>query len=207
MPEKKVRSLWWVALVDVVVLALAALLVLQQPEGGALYVGLRLAALVGLGLIYLSCWSSLFVRELTKALGRPFVRAHHVLSIVGLALATLHPIGVAINNASAAVLLPRFSSWSAFVARLGPIVWLLLMAGLVSALLRAKWKGWRWLHWANYIAFFAAVLHARTLGSDMQSAGMGVLLPLLAASIVIAFVWKRLKLRKPARKPAPKPAA
>ncbi len=203
MPEKKVRSLWWVAIVHLIVLALAALLVLQQPAGGALYVGLRLAALVGLGLIFASCWSSLFVRELTKALGRPFVRAHHVLSIAGLVLATLHPLAVAIQRASAAALLPRFSSWNGFLLRLGPIVWLLLMTGLVSALLRNKWKGWRWLHWANYLAFFAAVYHATRLGSDVQGTGVRVVLVLMAVSLVVAFVWKRLRLRrKPARKSA-----
>ncbi|NLG28105.1 MAG: hypothetical protein GX557_09350 [Chloroflexi bacterium] len=202
MHAKKVRSLWLVVLAEVAVLALAALLVLRQPEGGALYVGLRLAALVGLGLIYLSIWSSLFVRELTRALGRPFVRAHHVLSIVGLALATLHPIAVVTLRSSPSLLLPSFSSWTRFLQRLGPLVWLLLMAGLVAALLRTRWKQWRWLHWLNYVAFFAGVVHAWRLGSDVQGAGMRVLLALLAASVAAAFVWKRLKVtRKPARKP------
>jgi methionine sulfoxide reductase heme-binding subunit len=199
MQKKRVRSLWYIVVFEVVIAALAALIVLWQPGGEALYVALRVAALTGFTLVYLAILSSLFLRELVHALGQPYIKVHHVLSIVALSLVTLHPLGWAAYNASVKALLPDFSSLSALLYQVGPFIWLLLLCGLLSALLRKKLKQWRIVHWLNYLAFLMAARHAWTLGSNTQTLGMRIVIVLMATSVVGAFVWKRIKMR---RKPA-----
>jgi DMSO/TMAO reductase YedYZ heme-binding membrane subunit len=207
MAKKPARSIGYVVAIDVAIAALAALIVLWQPGGAPLYNALRVAAMAGFALIYVAILSSLFLRELVHALGQPFIKVHHVLSIVALVLVTLHPLGWAVYNQSASVLLPVFSSWAGLVRKLGPIIWLLLTFGLGSALARRKVKPWRIVHWLNYVAFWLAAVHAWMLGSNAQSLGMRIAIVLMAASVVGAFVWKRLKMRKKPAKAAVRAAA
>jgi methionine sulfoxide reductase heme-binding subunit len=202
MQKKRGRSIWYVVLVDVVVAALAALRVLVPPSGGAtLYIGLRIAALTGFVLVYLSILSSLFLRELVKALGQPFVKLHHFLSVAALVLVTLHPLGWAVYSGSARAILPSFASVATM--QTGPLIWLLLVFALAAALLRKKLTKWRIVHWLTYLAFLGASFHAWIWGSNTQSLGMRIVIALMAASVVGAFIWKRLKMRKkPARSPS-----
>ena len=196
MAQKRVCSLWYVVLVEVAVAALAALIVLWQPGGAALYVALRVAALTGFALVYLAVLSSLFMRELVRKWGQPFIKMHHTLSIVALSLVTLHPLGWAAYNLSARVLLPDVSSLSAPNAQTGPFVWLALVFGLLAALLRKKVRAWRVVHWLNYLAFLMAARHAWMLGSNTQTLGMRIVIVFMAVSVMGAFVWKRIKMGK-----------
>jgi DMSO/TMAO reductase YedYZ heme-binding membrane subunit len=191
---RKRRGLLYLILTGVVGLVVSGILITLQPFGGPLDWGIRAAALLGYMAIFLAVVSSAYMRQLFKLLGRPFVRVHHILSVAGLILVTLHPIGTAVRSSSLAVFLPNFSSLDAFLRLGGRPAWYLIGLAALAAVLRTRIKqSWRPVHYLNYVAFLLATVHAVMIGTDFISPVMKGVASLMALAVVAIFVQKRVR--------------
>jgi hypothetical protein len=147
--------------------------------------------------IFLAIISSAHIRRLVRFFGRPFVQVHHVLSVAGLALLTLHPLGVAWSEASPRVWLPRFDSWLTFLEWGGPPAWYLIAAASLAAVLRKTIvRRWRAIHFLNYVAFLLATPHATRIGTDFQHAVVRAVPIALALVVVVTLVQRRTQRRR-----------
>jgi hypothetical protein len=196
MAPLKARNTGYLVLVGCVALALVSGLVSLQPYGTPLNWFTRGAALLGYLAIFLSIISSNYMRQLVRFFGRPFVRVHHILSVTGLILITLHPLGVAWSSASLRVFLPRFGSWLAFLQWGGPPAWYLIHIGSLAAVRRRSIRNWRTVHLLNYVAFLLGTIHAILIGTDFQSTVAKAVAVALAVVIVAIFIQKRFRGRK-----------
>lgn len=177
------------------ILVVAGVIALQ-PAATPLDWTIRAAAILGLLAVFLTSISSVFMRELYQFLGRPFIRVHHLVAVAGLILVTLHPVGVAIRSSSLRVFLPDFSSVEVFLTLGGRPAWYLIGVASLAALLRARFKrGWRVIHYLNYVAFFLASVHATMIGTDFGSVAMRAVTAAMALALVAVFVHKRLQRR------------
>jgi DMSO/TMAO reductase YedYZ heme-binding membrane subunit len=198
--DRKAKNTWVLAVVGLVVAGFAAGLQAMSPPASALTLAIRTLALVGYQLVFLSIVSSAYTMELVRFFGRPFIRVHHIASVTGLVLITLHPILVAVNSRSAGVFLPRFDSLSVFLQLGGRPAWFLIALAVTAAFLRQKIGGkWRWLHVLNYLAFALATAHANLLGANFQALAPRVVSWTMLFAILAVFVRKRLPKRKPAQ--------
>jgi DMSO/TMAO reductase YedYZ heme-binding membrane subunit len=178
-------------------LVLVAILIALQPFGRPLDWGIRAAALLGYLAIFVAVVSSAYMRELFLWLGRPFIKVHHIVSLTGLALVSLHPLGVAARSSSLRVFLPDFSSPYLFFSLGGRPAWYLIGAAVLAAVFRKRIKqSWRVVHYLNYIAFFLATAHAIMIGTDFVSPVMKGVAVLMALAIVGVFVQKRVQMGK-----------
>ena len=114
--KRRARNTWYLALVGIAASILVIGLLALEPETDPIRWIIRGPALLGYLFVFLSITSSAFVRQLTRFLGRPFIQVHHVLSVAGLVMVTLHPLGFAWLSRSLRVLFPSSAlglrSWS-----------------------------------------------------------------------------------------------
>ena len=199
MPRKP-RNTRYLAVVGVVAVVLVAILLSLQPPGSPLYAVVRSAALLGYLFIFVAIVSSAYLRELVVFFGRPFIKVHHIVSVAGLVLITLHPLAVAGFLSDLGVFVPQVDSWLNFFQWGGPPGWYLLGLAVLAALLRKRLKRqWRAVHYLNYIAFLLGTVHAILIGSDVQSVAVRVIAIVMALVVVLLFVKKRLKVRGAAK--------
>ncbi|MFN2270119.1 MAG: ferric reductase [Anaerolineae bacterium] len=192
------RGTWYLILTGGIAVGLVIGLIALQPFGSPLNWFIRGMASLGYLTVFLTIVSSAYMKQIYRILGRPFVKAHHILSVAGLILITLHPIGVTVQSASPAVLLPRFESWGDFLRWGGAPAWYLIGAASLAAVLRnVIGKRWRLIHILNYIAFALATIHATQIGSDFQRLGTKILAIILASIVVVTFIQKRLQRKTP----------
>lgn len=198
------RGLLYLILTGVVGLVVVGILIALQPFGDPLDWGIRATALLGYLMIFLAVVSSAYMREMFQLFGRPFVRVHHIVSVTGLILVTLHPLGVAARSARLSVFLPDFSSLDAFLRLGGRPAWYLLGIAALAAVLRTRIKkSWRTVHYLNYVAFLLATVHAILIGTDFVSPVMRVLAAAMALLALAVFIRKRifrLRLKRRSRK-------
>jgi hypothetical protein len=208
---KKAARIWYIGLVALVELLITILLLSLDPvqgEQGTLTWIIRGAALLGYQFVFLSIVSSAFMRPLIKFFGRSFVKIHHIASISGLVLITLHPLTAAMNAASLAVFLPQFSSWRLFLSLGGRPAWYLIgIASLAAALRKPIGKNWRLVHLLNYAAFWLASIHATLIGTTFVGSGiryviLKVVIALMASATTAILIQKRWTLyqRRKARR-------
>jgi DMSO/TMAO reductase YedYZ heme-binding membrane subunit len=165
--------------------------------GTPLHGAIRGMALLGYQSVFLAIVSSAYMRQLVRLFGRPFIQVHHVVSVTGLILITLHPLGVALNEATISVLVPRFDSALAFPRLGGQLAWYAIaLAALVALLRRSIGQPWRVVHMLNYIAFLLATVHANLIGTDLQHIVTRAVSTVMALVIMGVFVQKRLRRRR-----------
>jgi sulfoxide reductase heme-binding subunit YedZ len=196
MAEQTGWRAWVMAAVAAAAFALAAALMLARPYGDTLGLTIRATAILGYEAVFLAALSSADMRLMRRLFGRPFVKVHHLLSIAGLVLMALHPVGVAIGSQDLAVFVPRFDSLRAFL-RLGgrPALYLFGLGALTAALRRPAGRGWRYLHLVNYVAFALVTVHAAAIGTDFQAWPARAVPFAFAALVVIVLVRRRLSRR------------
>lgn len=190
----KSGRIWYLAALGVALLIVVLIVILLGPGGGALDMAIRAAAMLGLGGVFLAAVSSIYIREMTRFFGTPFVKVHHYVAVASLILLTLHPLGAAIRQASLSVFLPDFGSLFGFFFAGGAWAWYLLGIAAVVALAAVRRrlpKSWRTIHMLNYLAFGFAVVHAWLRGTDFQGALGRAVLVILAVIVVAAFIQKR----------------
>lgn len=167
---KRRRGLVYLVLVGLVSLVAVGILIALKPVGTPLSLAIRATALLGYWAVFLTVVSSAYMRELFQLLGRPFIRVHHILSVAGLILVTLHPLGDALRRGTLAVFIPNVSSLDDFLRLGGRPAWYLIGLAALAALLRTRIKkSWRTVHFLNYIAFLLATAHAVLNGTDFIS--------------------------------------
>jgi sulfoxide reductase heme-binding subunit YedZ len=193
-PKRNTGSLWYLVVVGTAAVILVIGLIALQPHGDPLTFFIRGAALLGYLAVFLSILSSATMKQMHRVFGRPFVKMHHVLTVTGLILMTLHPLGVALDWKSPQVLLPRFDSWSIFLQWGGPPAWYLVgLASLAAVLRKTIGKHWRVVHFLNYVAFLLGTVHAIKIGTDLQRGVVRAALVILALVVVATFIQKRFR--------------
>ncbi|MDY7040713.1 MAG: ferric reductase [Chloroflexota bacterium] len=191
---KSSGRIWYLILAGIVALILVGGLMSFQPYGNILSWVIRGSALLGYLAVFLAIVSSAYMKQMVRIFGRPFIKVHHILSVTGLALVTLHPVGVALNSATLRVFLPKFDSLTIFLQLGGRPAWyLLLVAALAAVLRRTIGRNWRTVHFLNYVAFWLATAHAVMIGTDFQHVIMKVLAIVMSLVVVAVFIQKRLR--------------
>lgn len=198
--SKSTRVTWRLVALGVVPIALVTGLIAFNPQGTALSLLIRWAGTLGYVATFLAILSSAYMRELYRFFGRPFLSVHHALSIAGLVLVTLHPIGLAIETTDLAVFVPRVDSWEVFFELGGrPALYLMWIAALVAVYRRTWRKSWRTIHYLNYVAFLLGTVHALKIGTDFTYPLVRVLAVAMAVVVVAVFVRKRFGRRRAKR--------
>jgi sulfoxide reductase heme-binding subunit YedZ len=193
---KRPDRTWYLILVGIITLIIVGGLIALQPFGTPLNWVIRGAAMMGYLAVFLAIVSSAYMRQMLRIFGRPFIRVHHILSVTGLILLTLHPLAVAWNSATLRVFLPKFDSLTVFLQLGGRPAWYLIVVASLAALLRRTFKSWRAIHFLNYVAFWLATAHAVMIGADFQHATVKAISAVMALVIVVIFIQKRLQARR-----------
>ena len=134
-----------------------------------------------------------FLREVTQAFGKPFLKVHHIFAVLGLVFVTLHPVFNAIEF-SLSVFVPRFDSWNIFWILAGRPAFILIYIAVFAVFLRGKVpKYWRAFHALMYAVLFFGIAHAYLIGSDFQNIGILLIFIALFIATLVGFVFKRYR--------------
>jgi predicted ferric reductase len=134
-----------------------------------------------------------FLREVTQAFGKPFLKVHHSFAVLGLVLITLHPVFNALEF-SLSVFVPRFDSWNIFWLFAGRPAFILIYVAVFAASLRAKApKYWRAFHALMYVVLLFGIAHANLIGNDFQNLGVMLIFNALFIASLAGFVLKRYR--------------
>jgi methionine sulfoxide reductase heme-binding subunit len=162
---------------------------------------IRVGALLGYLMVFLAALSSNYMRELTRFFGRAFVKVHHVASVTALIALAIHATSVAWRSGTLATFVPQFGSVRQFFALGGrPAFWLIAITSLTALLRASIGKSWKTIHWLNYVAFLLGTIHAWLIGANFQHLGVRIVSGLMAATLVVVFVLKRVEESRRRRK-------
>jgi predicted ferric reductase len=135
-----------------------------------------------------------FLREVTQAFGRPFLKVHHSFAFLGVVFITLHPVFNAIERLNLSVFVPNFASWMSFWRLAGRPAFILIYVAVFAAFLRAKApKYWRAFHALMYVVLLFGVVHANLIGSDFQNLGIMLIFNALFIASLAGFAFKRYR--------------
>ncbi len=182
-------------LLGAVILVVAAVLLLQllYPNAAPINWVIRTTALIGYFCVFGAILTSAYLRQVVRWFGRPFIKIHHILSLSGLVLVTIHPLAVAWQARSLRVFVPAVDSWYRFFALGGRPSWYLLgIATLAAVLRRTIGRNWRWLHTLNYLAFWLATAHGILIGSSVQNWPMRAVFGAMALIVLGVLLQKRM---------------
>lgn len=195
--SKRAHPAWYVSWAAFGVLLAVSALVVWRTEGTLLRWIVRDLALLGYIAVFLAIVSSSYKRTVMKIFGRSFIDAHHLLSVTGVVLLTLHPLGVALEFASAAVFLPVFYPVEDLLRHGGRIAWYILLVGTLTAVWRKKvGRRWRTIHDFNYLAFVFGTIHANLLGATFELWPVRIVSMAMVLVVAILFVRQRIEARK-----------
>ncbi len=177
-----------------VVLALV-LTGIPDPTRGVI----RAAGLLAYLCVFMASLASMFMREIVKRVGQPFMKVHHTWVITGLVGMIIHSMLMAWRVGSLSVYLPRFDSFEVFLSNGGrPALIFFALTSLTAVFRAAIGRNWKVLHWFNYLAFLFVTAHAWLIGTSFESWVLRILGAAMAVGLVIVFVLKRA--RKPKAK-------
>jgi len=153
---------------------------------------IRLGALFGFTAMFIATTMSPFMVQLYKIFGKPFIKLHHIFSIFGLIMITLHPVMFAISKMDITVFIPDVSSWISFWELAGrPAFFIIYIAALAAILRKSIQKYWRVFHVLNYIALLFAYIHGVLIGTDFQNFGILILFSAMLIISISSFALKR----------------
>ncbi len=127
-------------------------------------------------------------------------RSVSLLSVVFLAIHILSAVADSYVNISLAdVFVPFAASYEALWLGLGTVAFDLILALIVTSLLRARLghRTWRWVHWLAYVSWPVAVVHSFGSSTDLRSGwllGLGIGCVLAVAAAV---AWRVSEGRRP----------
>jgi DMSO/TMAO reductase YedYZ heme-binding membrane subunit len=195
--SKKAKPVWYVSWTAFGILLVASALVVWRTEGTLLRWIVRDLALLGYIVVFLAVVSSYYKREVMRIFGRSFVDAHHILSVTGAVLLTLHPIGVAWDELDLTVFIPVFFPFYDLLRYGGRIAWYIFAVGTLTAVWRKKvGKRWRAIHDFNYLAFVFGTAHANLLGANFRDPAVRIVSTAMLLVVAVLFVRQRIEARK-----------
>jgi predicted ferric reductase len=183
-------------LLGIVVLAVIIALLFSPPapEEDPTRVAVRFFGLYGFLFLSVATLTTPFLREVTQAFGKPFLKVHHVFSILGIVFISLHPVFNAIERFSLSVFVPNFDSWDRFWLLAGRPAFIILYVAVVAALLRVKApKYWRPFHALMYVVLLFGIVHANLIGNDFESLGIMFIFNALFIASLAGLVVKRYR--------------
>jgi len=190
MPLKKEAIIIIAATLSLYILVLVFFFL--TPFSDAFNFVIRFGALFGFTSMFVATMMTPFAVQLYKIFGKPFIKMHHIYSIAGLVLITLHPVAFAIFKLDITIFLPDFSSWYGFWSLGGRLALLLIYIAVIGALLRKKFmKNWRYLHALNYVALFLAYIHGILIGTDFQNLGILIIFTIMIILSFSVLLFKR----------------
>jgi predicted ferric reductase len=184
-----------VFLLGIAVLAviIAVLFLPRAIEGDLTRSAVRFFGLYGYLFLSVATLVTPFLREVTQAFGRPFLKVHHSFAVLGVVFITLHPVFNAIEF-SLSVFVPNFASWMTFWRLAGRPAFILIYVAVFAAFLRAKTpKYWRAFHALMYVVLLFGIAHANLIGHDFQNLGIMVIFNALFAVSLAGFAFKRYR--------------
>lgn len=123
---------------------------------------------------------------------------HRDLALLALAVIAIHVITITLDTyvkvPLSAALLPFGSSFSPFWTGLGALAFDLMIALVVTSLLRTRlgFRTWRLVHWSAYAAWPLAVAHGIATGTDMKS-GWALAVAVICIAVVTVAVTLRVQ--------------
>lgn len=166
-------------------------------RGSGLVALLLLSGTVALGVVGVKRWFSLrWPRMLTSGL-------HRNLPLLAVAFLAVH-ISTAVLDSFVGVgwigvVLPFTSSYRPLWVGLGAVAFDLLIALVVTSLLRRRlgYRAWRAVHWTAWLLWPVALSHALGAGTDAGSV-LGLSVCGVSTFLVVAAAWWRLRRPRPA---------
>jgi hypothetical protein len=126
---------------------------------------------------------------------------HRNITLLALAFVVVHVVTtIADGFAPVGVLdtvLPLHSAYRPVWLGLGAVAFDLLLALIVTSLLRARigFKTWRAVHWLAYASWPVALVHALGTGTDARTTWLQLLAVASTASVVGAVLWRAASAR------------
>jgi DMSO/TMAO reductase YedYZ heme-binding membrane subunit len=135
-----------------------------------------------------------------KSVGRfELNELHRSLSLVAIIFLAFHIVTTVLDTYAPtgwiSAVVPFASHYERVGVAVGAIAFDLMLAVLISSLLKARVRqqSWRFIHWFSWLAFASAILHAYLNGADTKS-GAGLALVIACALVVLAAgVWRFIK--------------
>ncbi len=191
--QSKQGNVWYLVAIGAAVLVFVLLVEFIQPGGRPIDWAIRVLALAGYFCVFGAIVSSAYIREMRRFFGKPFLKVHHIISITGFSLITLHPVLVAWKAYSLRVFIPDVKSWYGFFSLGGRPAWYLIgLAALAAKMRKPIGKKWKLLHYLNYVAFWLATVHGVLIGSNVQTLLMRGVFVVLGVIVLGVMVKKRL---------------
>ncbi len=180
------------------VLILILLIIKIVPIKNSLDLIIRFAALFGFICLFIATILTSFIPKIYKIFGKSFMKIHHIYSILGLILITIHPFAFAIDQLDITIFIPIFYPWNDFWRLAGRPALILIYVAIIAVILRKKIsKIWRYLHALNYVALFFAYIHGVLIGTDFQDPTIFIIFTVMIIISIISFFYKRyLKFKK-----------
>lgn len=155
---------------------------------------IRAAGLLAYLCVFLASLASMFMREIVKRVGQPFMKVHHTWVIAGLVGMIVHTLLMAWRVGSLSVYLPRFDSLEAFLSNGGrPALIFFALTSLTAVFRAAIGRNWKVLHWFNYLAFLFVTAHAWLIGTSFESWVLRILGAAMAVGLIVVFVLRRAR--------------
>jgi predicted ferric reductase len=144
---------------------------------------------------------ALGIMTATRVGGRPLPRfavaeLHRRLALLAVVFLAIHVGSTAldsyVNISFLAIVVPGLSHYKAFDVALGALAIDLLLAVVITSLLRQRISAsaWRMIHWISYLSWPIALLHAFLIGTDVRYSWMDLLLVGCLAVVAAAVVWR-----------------
>ena len=190
----KIAGIIFLLGIAVLAVIIALLFLPRAVEAEPVRAAIRFFGLYGYLFLSVATLTTPFLREVTQAFGKPFLKIHHSFSILGIIFITLHPVFNAIERLSLSVFVPSFDSWDRFWLLAGRPAFIILYVALVAAFLRVKApKYWRAFHALMYVVLLFGIVHANLIGNDFGNLGIMIIFNALFIASLAGFVLKRYR--------------
>ncbi len=157
----------------------------------------RISGLFGYLFLFLALLSSEYMKQIKNIFGKGFIKVHHQLGRIAVALMLIHPVAFALEKGSILVFVPIFFPLEQFLELAGRPALYVLLIGILAGVYRKKMiKTWKKFHYLIYPGFLLVFIHAWFIGTDLQYPFMQflwVLMLLIAAGV---FVHKHIRVKK-----------
>jgi len=121
---------------------------------------------------------------------------HRRISLLSIIFLVIHILGSVldsyVNISFVSAIIPFTSHYKPLKVALGTIALDLMIAIIVTSLLRAKmsFESWRLIHWLSFLSFAIAVVHTIMIGTDMRFAWMDLFVLGCVAAVGLSLLWR-----------------